>query len=265
MSALVLTYHGVEDASGPLFVTPELFERHLDTVLAWGGEVLTVGELGRALHERRLPERALAITFDDGFASVARVAAPMLLARGLTATVFCVAGHLGETNDWPSQPPGIPRRPLASPDEIADLVRDGLEIGAHGTTHDALTDGIGHDLELEIVVARSVLERVVGAEVRSFAYPYGAPPSTKARALVAETYSAACSTRPSRVTADSDALDLPRVDAHYLRDPRLFARALGGALGGYLAVRRVATSFRGRFLSSEGRRATPARAGRRES
>src|SRR5204862_10841 len=76
----------------------------------------------------------VAITFDDGFASVARTAWPLLAERGLTATVFCVAGYLGGANDWPTQATGAPRLPLADAASLTALAAEGVELGAHGST-----------------------------------------------------------------------------------------------------------------------------------
>src|SRR5262249_55751929 len=95
VSILVLMYHGVERRSGPLFVEPGLFAEHVAVIAESGLPVLTVGEVGALLRDGRLPARAVALTFDDGFASVVEHAAPLLHERGLRATVFCVTGHLG--------------------------------------------------------------------------------------------------------------------------------------------------------------------------
>ena len=34
MSVLVLMYHGVDERPGPLFVSPALFDAHLDAIVA---------------------------------------------------------------------------------------------------------------------------------------------------------------------------------------------------------------------------------------
>lgn len=249
MSALVVTYHAVEAGPGPLFVEPAVFERHLDTIVESGAAVLTVSQLAAALRERRLPRRAVAITFDDGFASVARTAAPLLLERELTATVFCVAGWLGRSNDWPSQPSGTPRAPLATPAELTQLAERGIEIGAHGLTHSPLT-GDESELRREIVHARRALEEAIGCTVGSFAYPYGVATSRLARVLVAETYEAACTTDLRAVTAGDVPLSIPRVDAHYLGRPALLGRALDGSLDRYLQVRRLGARARSALRTS---------------
>lgn len=243
MSALVLTYHAIEPGPGSLFLEPALFERHLDTIVESGVAVVTVSELAAALREGRLPEHAVAITFDDGFASVAHTAAPLVVERGLTATVFCVAGRLGGANDWPSQPPAIPHAPLATAAELRHLAATGIEIGAHGLTHCPLT-GSESELRREIVDARAELEDAIGVPVGSFAYPYGIANSALARRLVSETYRAACTTVLRTVSDDDEPLAIPRVDSYYVARRTLLRSALDGSLDRYLQARRLAARAR---------------------
>ena len=103
----------------------------------------------------RLPERAVALTFDDGFRSVAREAAPLLRDRGVRATVFCVSGRLGGESDWPSRRPGAGTAQLADADELAALAADGWEVGCHGATHAPLVDADASFLRRELVDAET--------------------------------------------------------------------------------------------------------------
>ena len=186
----------------------------------------------------------MAITFDDGLASVAHTAAPLLVERGLTATVFCVAGYLGRTSDWPTHRSGRPVLPLAGARELEELVRAGFEIGSHGMEHAPLVGSDHVQLRHEVIGSRAALEQVLGVAVPSFAFPYGAGPSEAARSLVSETYSAACSARLGYVRRDADLVALPRVDAHYVRNPQRLRAALDGSLTTYLTARRVAARAR---------------------
>ncbi len=237
MTTLILTYHAIEEGPAPLCISPRVLRSHLDAIASSGAEVLTVSELVERMDEP--PERAVAITFDDGFCSVVEEAAPMLHARGMPATVFAVAGHLGADNGWPTQPPKALRRPLASGDELAALVDQGWEIGSHGLDHAPLTGAAGVLLERELIISRVRLEAIVQAPVRSYAYPYGALPGPEGRQAVEREYAAACTTELGEVEEGADPHALPRLEVHYVRRADLLARALEGSLSTYLGARRM--------------------------
>src|SRR5581483_8943264 len=82
--AVILTYHGVGEGGSPLEVSRTAFAAHLDAIAASRAPVLTVAELARSLRMGGF-ERGVVITFDDGFRSVVRTAAPLLAERGFTA------------------------------------------------------------------------------------------------------------------------------------------------------------------------------------
>lgn len=239
MTALVVTYHAVEAGASPLCLDPRTFERHLDVLAEARAKTLTIGELADAIRRRTVPERAVALTFDDAFASAVQVAAPMLVERGMRATLFCVAGYVGGMNDWPTQGPHAPRLPLADAPELTALASSGFEIGSHGMTH-APVDPLSEELaEYELVGSKEALETTLGVSVSSIAYPYGVSPRREAAVLVSAHYTAACTTRLDTVAPWDSPLSLPRVDAHYLRRPELLRRAVAGELRPYLRARSV--------------------------
>jgi peptidoglycan/xylan/chitin deacetylase (PgdA/CDA1 family) len=238
VTALILTYHAVEEGPAPLCFPPKAFRAHLDAIAEAEAEVLTVAEMAAALHDGDLPDRAVAITFDDGFRSIIEHAAPMLHARSLPATVFAVSGHLGGENDWPTQPKRAPRRPLATAEELSELVGEGWEIGCHGLSHAPLAGATPGTLDRELIDARRQLAEATGADVRSFAFPYGAVPGDGARDILAHHYAAAVTTELGPVRPDSDVLALPRIETHYIRRGDLLLRSIEGTLDTYLGARR---------------------------
>jgi peptidoglycan/xylan/chitin deacetylase (PgdA/CDA1 family) len=243
---LILTYHAVEPGPAPLCVHPDLFRSHLDCVVETGMQTLTVSALAEGLRRGTLPPRALAITFDDGAASVARTAAPEMEERGLVGTVFAVAAHLGARNDWAHEPARSPALVLAGPSDLGALAARGWEIGAHGMSHLPLPEVDSEAAASEVAGARAVLEREVGCRVSAFAYPFGLAEGRGVRDLVARHYDAAVTTRAAAVRPRDDPLRMPRVDAHYLRRPALLRHALAGAGGPYLLARRLGTGLRRR-------------------
>jgi peptidoglycan/xylan/chitin deacetylase (PgdA/CDA1 family) len=87
----VLMYHRVAD--GEMFDPWGLSVsvRRFDEQLRWlkqHRQVLPLPEFGRRKRSGDIPASAIAITFDDGYACNATVAAPLLAIHGLPATVF---------------------------------------------------------------------------------------------------------------------------------------------------------------------------------
>jgi peptidoglycan/xylan/chitin deacetylase (PgdA/CDA1 family) len=185
---------------------------------------------------RRLPERPLLITFDDGWSDNEEYALPALRALGLPAVLFVVADAVGRAQPfWQEQLIAAWRAgrldaatgqalwegagrsgpaPAGPPDELAparlliaaleaidrprrrallDGVRDRLDdgvrsmitvdqlralagarvaIGAHGQSHDPLTEV--PDATAELTTARQVLEGHLGGRpVRTVSFPHG--------------------------------------------------------------------------------------------
>jgi peptidoglycan/xylan/chitin deacetylase (PgdA/CDA1 family) len=93
-TAVVLIYHRVTDLErDPQFlaVSPANFDAQM-AMLAQDYCVISLGELLTALHHRRVPDRAVVVTFDDGYADNLTNAAPILDKRGVPATVFVSSG-----------------------------------------------------------------------------------------------------------------------------------------------------------------------------
>jgi peptidoglycan/xylan/chitin deacetylase (PgdA/CDA1 family) len=90
---VILLYHRIASpVSDPLLlcVSPGRFEQHL-AVIRREYTPLSLEALAAARTAGKIPDRAVAITFDDGYADNAQTAAPLLRQFGQQATVF-VAG-----------------------------------------------------------------------------------------------------------------------------------------------------------------------------
>jgi peptidoglycan/xylan/chitin deacetylase (PgdA/CDA1 family) len=92
----VLAFHRVNDDDDPFMpsLPTTLFAARMEHI-ARHYTVLTVENLVERLREGRVPRRALALTFDDGYRDNLTHAAPILARYGLPATIFLTTGYIG--------------------------------------------------------------------------------------------------------------------------------------------------------------------------
>ena len=98
----ILIFHRVLPQPDPLF-PGEIDAMRFSEICAWLGSWFNVLPLDQAVQRLRdgsLPGRPLSITFDDGYADNYRVALPILLQHGLTATFFISTGFLDGGRMW---------------------------------------------------------------------------------------------------------------------------------------------------------------------
>jgi peptidoglycan/xylan/chitin deacetylase (PgdA/CDA1 family) len=81
-----------------LAVHPDRFEAHLDVLER--RTVLSVREIVRRFERGTLPDEAVAITFDDGYADNLLEALPRLQAKSMPATLFLAAGAIGRDEEF---------------------------------------------------------------------------------------------------------------------------------------------------------------------
>ena len=98
---LILMYHRVgEEGADPwgLRVSPAHFAEHLD-VLVRRTHPMALSRMAASLGGR-LPRRAVAVTFDDGYADNLLRARPLLDRHDVPATVFLTTGYLGGAREF---------------------------------------------------------------------------------------------------------------------------------------------------------------------
>lgn len=172
--SIVLCYHGVGPSTtrtdpGFLRIDLDVFRAQLDLLLGAGFEFVTVAEFVARSADGEPPPGLVALTFDDGMDDNHDYVLPMLLPRGLAATVFVTTGLIGKPNPWMASDSGA--RMMTAP-ELRELVQAGFEIGAHTVTHPDLSQLDFENCLREMSDSRKTLEQLLGVPVQSFAYPY---------------------------------------------------------------------------------------------
>jgi peptidoglycan/xylan/chitin deacetylase (PgdA/CDA1 family) len=101
-TALILIYHRVADLERDpqlLAVSPANFENQVK-MLSEEYRVVPLEDLLASLRRRRVPDRAVVLTFDDGYADNLTTAEPMLSAHGVPATVFVSSGYVNAQREY---------------------------------------------------------------------------------------------------------------------------------------------------------------------
>jgi hypothetical protein len=129
----VLTYHNLgEQAKGRLVLAAASFREQMRYLKTNGYRVVSLGEFTEFIRlDRQLPQRAVVLTFDDGYRAFKDHAYPVLRELGFTATLFIYT-------DWV----GAGRGALAWAD-LRELAAAGMDIQAHSKTHADLRRAAG--------------------------------------------------------------------------------------------------------------------------
>ena len=205
---VVLQYHHVStDTPASTSISPEQFRQHMRWLADNDFTVVALPEATRSLRAGRpLPDRTVAITFDDGYVNNYHEAFPILRERGWPFTVFVN-----------SDPVDADRKGWVSWDQIREMADSGANILNHTKTHAFLIRRLEGESEAtwlervqqEIEVAEARILTETGQGEKMLAYPYGE--SNRAiRALVRRLGYIAFGQQSGPVGTDSDFTDLPR-------------------------------------------------------
>ncbi len=166
---VILQYHHV-DATTPAVtsVSPEVFREHMALLDAQDMNVVNLEEaMQLVLAGEKLPERAVAITFDDAYLSVYENAWPELKKRGWSFTMFTS-----------TDPVDKGYADMMSWDQLREIKAGGAVIANHTRTHPYLLEVPEGQSQKdwwrdEIQHAEKRIKEETGASTRMFAYPYG--------------------------------------------------------------------------------------------
>jgi len=196
------------------YVLPLLFRWQLDCLSKRGWQCAPLSEVvERSQSGVRHSHSEFVITFDDGYSSVYEHAIPEICRRGITATVFVVAGAIGGVNDWDCKV-GDRQERIMSAQQIREISDIGFEIGSHTVTHPHLTSLDEQSLKRELIDSKRRLEDIIGKEVRGFSYPYGDYDERVLAATVAAGYKYAVSTKLGTVRR-ANVYEIPRVNVRW--------------------------------------------------
>jgi peptidoglycan/xylan/chitin deacetylase (PgdA/CDA1 family) len=170
----ILMYHSVDTNDDFFTVTPQEFERQIE-YLKEGYSVVSLDEIaGYIRNSTKLPRKSVAITFDDGYQDCYLHAYPYLRKSNLPATVFVSTAYVGK--EWPFEPYRSTNRfrlMMLTWDEIREMSKNNIDIGAHTATHLDLQEADLRTARKEILESKQQIERHIQKTVRHFSFPKG--------------------------------------------------------------------------------------------
>jgi peptidoglycan/xylan/chitin deacetylase (PgdA/CDA1 family) len=220
MSAVfpVLLYHSVAERPNASWgaVSRAAFADHAEVIARSGRAPIGIAELAAGLRgERPLPDRLVAITFDDGYRDTSS-AVELLGELGLSATIFVTSDD-------------IDRPDRLSAEQVAHLAQlPGVEIGAHGVHHQHLDELDNDELTMELHASKSRLEEITARPIHSFAYPHGSYDRRVRDEVIAAGYRAAAAVK----NAMSHPADDPFAIARWTVTAATTCERLAGVLEG---------------------------------
>ncbi|MAC84750.1 MAG: polysaccharide deacetylase [Arcobacter sp.] len=177
----VLMYHMIsEHKKGTKFnglrVSPLEFEKQIKFLNDDNWTFFTMNEL--ILNKDNLPEKSIAITFDDGYEDNYTNALPILKKYNAKATIYLVVDR--HDREWSSKRKKknssgeLKRESKLSNNQVKELIESGLiEIGSHTMTHDNLSSLSKIEKEHEIFNSKKEIEKEFNIKCNSFCYPFG--------------------------------------------------------------------------------------------
>jgi peptidoglycan/xylan/chitin deacetylase (PgdA/CDA1 family) len=191
---VVLIYHRVGGGSGTeVDLSPEAFDEQMAWLAATGrvvsldAAVVQLGGGGDGAVDGVAPDAGpIVVTFDDGTADLAEVATPILVRRGVPATVYLATRFVDEGRDFPDD--GAP----LSWSAVRDMAATGLvTFGSHTHGHLLLDRLPPAEAVDELDRSKDLIEHHVGAPAHHFAYPKAVAASAEVEPLVRARYRSA--------------------------------------------------------------------------
>lgn len=202
----ILMYHEIDTPSGPwkeLYVEPETFAQQLDWLGTNGYSTVGLADVyDHWFKEKPLPEKPIVLSFDDGYRSMYDTVLPLLLAREMQATFFLYPSKF-------NTPTGL------TPEMVADLANNGMEIGSHTSTHKDLTKISANQLEKELVDSKNYLQEVTGKPIDFLCYPAGRFNEQVIQESKKAGYLAAVTTQMGKAKNKQDPFQWKRIRINY--------------------------------------------------
>jgi peptidoglycan/xylan/chitin deacetylase (PgdA/CDA1 family) len=222
---VILLYHSVRSA------WPAISETRFKDQVSWLGDHTRIVSLDDLLRSDGRQGLEVAITFDDGYASLHDIAAPVLQASGATASVYLNTGRIGEHLRVPSEAllGHYPDDQFMTWKEVSTLRQAGWTVGSHGLEHLDLTAESADSVFEELVQSKREIEDRIGVPCDHFAYTWGRFNKPVQIMVQAAGYKTAASCLHGPLADNVPRFALPRIDVRSEYELEDFTNIVTGA------------------------------------
>lgn len=183
----ILMYHHIRNYNDPndsigtnLSVSPENFKVQIDYLKNNGYTTITFADF-LAFPTKKLPEKPIILTFDDGYSDAFGGAYLPLKQNGQVGVFYIISGFLGRPEHLTAL-------------QVGEMSTGGMEIGSHTVDHPNLTKISLDKVNKELTSSKATLEAITGKTVTSFCYPAGQNNAAVDAAVKNSGYSTASTT-----------------------------------------------------------------------
>jgi peptidoglycan/xylan/chitin deacetylase (PgdA/CDA1 family) len=208
----ILMYHHItdlpvdaSDAQRDYAVSPLHFEEQLRYLKDQGYQSISLYDLNDHLQMGNpLPDKAVILTFDDGYRDNAVTAFPLLLQYGFTATFLVNTQPIND--EYPA---------YMTWEQVEQMSRQGMYIESHSHSHPNLKGKPVEDVVQEVRRSKELIENHTGTTVRFFSYPYGHYDQQVVDILISQGFWGAVTLRSGLTHGPQAMFDLERVWVRY--------------------------------------------------
>lgn len=171
LAAVVLEYHHISDKTPKsTSISPAKFTAQMDYLANNHFNIVSVVTLAEKLRKgETLPDKTVAISFDDSYATVYHAAYPLLKKRGWPFTFFVNTAAVSTSSLFVTW------------NQLREMSRNGATIANHTMHHNHLPrlknnetrDQWRDRTKREIEQAQKTIEKEIGSAPKIFAYPFG--------------------------------------------------------------------------------------------
>lgn len=184
------------------------FQSHMELLERWGFTSITLEDYRLFLEGvLNLPRKPVVIGFDGDYLELYELAFPVLQDLGMKAVIFVGVSPNRKGSAWDALDGGDVS-PLLNERQIIEMHSAGFEIGSRALTGGDLTEMPAEAAWEEISRSRMLLEILLNAPVKTFAYPDGALNAETKRMVADAGYTVAWSLHSGLATLTLDPFEV---------------------------------------------------------